>query len=241
MSHDRERYEAWVAAHDLDPDRPLLPAATVVPLRDTPDGLEVLLMRRSSKLEFVGGMWVFPGGRIDDGDYPTGRPDDILAASEHAAVREAAEEADLTIETSSLVRYSHWLPPDITPKRFATWFFLARAPEGDVTVDGGEIKEHAWWSPARALERRAAGEIEIVPPTFVTLLGLADHSTVDEALAFAAGREPEFYETQVAVVDDGAVALWKGDAGYDARAADVPGARHRLWMLESGWRFERTR
>lgn len=228
MSCDRER------------ENPPIPAATVVPLRDGPDGVEVLMMRRNSKLEFVGGMWVFPGGRIDPGDYPDGDPGDVFKASEQAAVREAEEEADLRIDPASLVRYSHWVPPAITPKRFATWFFLAPAPLGEVTVDGGEIKEHAWWSPTATLERREAGEIEIVPPTYVTLHHLAEHSTVQNALDAAADRDPLFYETQVAAADDGVVALWAEDAGYDTRDVDLPGARHRLWMLDSGWRFEKN-
>jgi 8-oxo-dGTP pyrophosphatase MutT (NUDIX family) len=42
-------------------------AATVVLLRDGDDGLETLMLRKNSRLAF-GGMWVFPGGRIDDGD-----------------------------------------------------------------------------------------------------------------------------------------------------------------------------
>ena len=53
----------------------LIPAATVIPLRDAvqPDGttaLEVLMLRKNSKLAF-GGMWVFPGGRIDPEDWPS--------------------------------------------------------------------------------------------------------------------------------------------------------------------------
>ena len=45
--------------------------------------LEVLLARRSSKLAFHGGAWVFPGGRIDPEDY-AGRPDDLVAAARRA-------------------------------------------------------------------------------------------------------------------------------------------------------------
>ena len=64
-----------------------VPAATVVLLRDAPGvGLETLMVRRSSKLEFAGGMWVFPGGRVDPDDIP---PDgDVIEAARHAAVRE---------------------------------------------------------------------------------------------------------------------------------------------------------
>ena len=131
---------------------PAVPAATVVPLRDGPTGIETLMLRRNSRLEFAGGMWVWPGGRIDPGDYPDGAPSDdpdvLQRAARAAAVREAAEEAGLVVDPATLVWFSHWTPPPISPKRFATWFFAAPAPEGRVQVDGGEIHDYAWWAPA---------------------------------------------------------------------------------------------
>jgi 8-oxo-dGTP pyrophosphatase MutT (NUDIX family) len=45
-----------------------LPAATVLLLRDGPRGIEVLMQRRRASLAFLGGMWVFPGGRHEPGD-----------------------------------------------------------------------------------------------------------------------------------------------------------------------------
>ena len=47
---------------------PTRAAATVLLLRDTPGGLEVLMTRRSSKASFVPGAYVFPGGGIDAAD-----------------------------------------------------------------------------------------------------------------------------------------------------------------------------
>ena len=44
------------------------PAATVLLLRDGPSGVEVYLQRRPRRLGFAGGLWVFPGGRVDDAD-----------------------------------------------------------------------------------------------------------------------------------------------------------------------------
>ena len=236
----RQRFTEWAGQSEDAPE--LVAAATVVVLRDTPEGLETLMMRRSSKLSFVGGMWVFPGGRVDDDDYPAGQPDDIFAASQTAAVREAAEEADLAIAIDDLVPYSHWVPPTTINKRFATWFFLAPAPAGTVTVDGGEIKEHAWWRPADTLARHKAGEIEMVPPTFITLMELAEHQTVGEALAAARDRAGDIphYETHIALDGKVPVSLWHGDAGYDTHDASTPGPRHRLTLKEGGWRFERT-
>jgi 8-oxo-dGTP pyrophosphatase MutT (NUDIX family) len=44
------------------------PAATVVLLRDGRDGPEAYLQRRPMHLGFAGGLWVFPGGRVDEAD-----------------------------------------------------------------------------------------------------------------------------------------------------------------------------
>jgi 8-oxo-dGTP pyrophosphatase MutT (NUDIX family) len=216
-----------------------VPAATVVLLRDAPDsGLETLMVRRSSKLEFAGGMWVFPGGRVDPDDVP---PDgDVIEAARHAAVREAREEADLTVDGDALVPFAHWVPPPITKKRFATWFFLGPAPAGAVTVDMGEIRDHRWLQPADAIARRDAEEIELAPPTWVTLDRLSRFPDVATALADARAREPEFFETHIARVEGGVAALWEGDAGYESGDGDATGPRHRLWMLPTGWRYERT-
>ncbi len=236
----RERFTGWAGRSDEVSE--LVAAATVVVLRDGPAGLETLMMRRSSKLSFVGGMWVFPGGRVDDADYPPDRPDDVFAASRAAAVREASEEADQSISIDDLVPYSHWVPPTTVDKRFATWFFLAPAPAGPVTVDGGEIKEHAWWRPAYTLERHRAGELEMLPPTYITLMELAEHATADEALAAARARGDSIphYATRVALDSGVPVSLWHEDAGYQTHDAGAPGPRHRLTLLDDGWQFERT-
>ena len=124
-----------------------IPAATVILLRDGPDGLETLMLRRNSKLEFAGGMWVFPGGRVDPEDYPADAPDDVEAAVRVAAAREAQEEAGLACDPEAMVPFSHWTPPMVAIKRYATWFFVAEAPAGAVTIDDGEIHESVWARP----------------------------------------------------------------------------------------------
>ncbi|HEX6311813.1 MAG TPA: NUDIX hydrolase [Acidimicrobiia bacterium] len=238
------KHDDWVRripTTDPTVDDPVdaVPAATVVLLRDGEPGLEALMVRRNSKLEFAGGMWVFPGGRVDAEDMPA--DGDVLEGARHAAVREALEEAALVVDADALVPFAHWEPPAVAAKRFATWFFMGPAPTGAVTVDGGEIHDHRWTPPAAALAARDAGDIELAPPTWVTLHRLAGHGDVASALAGAAAAEPEFFETHIARVGDGAIAaLWHGDAGYESGDGDAPGPRHRLLMLESGWRYERT-
>lgn len=222
-----------------DPDVPTIPAATVVPLRDGPGGLETLMLRRNSALAFAGGMWVWPGGRVDEADRVGGHPGDLEAAARRAAVREAREEAGLVLEPEQLVWFSHWTPPPVRMRRYATWFFATRAPDSEVVVDGGEIEEHCWTTPAEAMARRNALEIELAPPTWITLEQLRPYRTVTEALGALAARPPEHFATRFAMVEGGAVALYHGDAGYETADAAAEGPRHRLWMLESGWHYER--
>lgn len=232
----RDRVVEW-AREAGDDENPAIAAATVVLVRDGDDGVETLMMRKDSEIAF-GGMWVFPGGRVDDDDRVDGA--DELDAARRAAAREAEEEAGLVVDQASFEWISFWIPPPQAPKRFATWFFVAPAPDGAVTIDDGEIREHRWLRPETALDLRDAGEIELVPPTWVTLHWLAEHEPVDSLMRAARELEPFRFETRLTRLVDGAVALWEGDAGYESGDADAPGARHRLWLTGDGWRYERS-
>ena len=234
----RDRIKQWIDQHD-HPDYPLIPAATVLLVRDTSSGPETVLMRRNLGLSFAEGAWVFPGGRIDPADYH--EPDDHMGAAVRAAVRETHEEAGLRVGADSLQYYSHWIPPPQAPKRFSTWFFVARAPEGEVTVDQGEILEHAWCRPADALERAHDREMEILPPTWMTLHDLAQFESVDDVLAAVRKRGPLSYATKMVSTADGPAAVWEDDVAYaDETEPDAPGPRHRLVITDGPWRLERS-
>ncbi|HJV63930.1 MAG TPA: NUDIX domain-containing protein, partial [Albitalea sp.] len=49
-------------------ERPPRPAATLVVVRDAPDGIEVLLLLRAERGDHNSGAWVFPGGLVDAAD-----------------------------------------------------------------------------------------------------------------------------------------------------------------------------
>lgn len=217
-----------------------VPAATVIAIRDGESGLETLMLRRNSKIAFAG-MWVFPGGRVDPADQQGSEELSGFETARHAAAREAAEEASLTLSPSELIAFSHWTPPPITPKRFLTWFFIAPAQEANVVVDGEEIHEYDWKSPSFALRQRDAGEIELAPPTWISLFELSQWESVEEALAKVAAREPERFETRIFLSENGPSALWQGDAGWPEGDGEQPGPRHRLNMYEGNWEYERTR
>jgi 8-oxo-dGTP pyrophosphatase MutT (NUDIX family) len=166
-----------------------IPAATVIIARDADGGPEVLMVRRDSKLAFAAGMWVFPGGRLDPEDYGSD-PSDLAGAEVRAAAREAEEEAGLAIDATSLRRWSHWTPPDMGQShRFSTAFFVGRAPVGEVVIDDGEIRAHQWVRPADALELHRRGEVELAPPTYITLVQL-NSPTITPSTSSPASRPP---------------------------------------------------
>jgi 8-oxo-dGTP pyrophosphatase MutT (NUDIX family) len=217
-----------------------IPGATVVPLRDGAGGLEVLMVERAAALDY-GGMWAFPGGRVDPGDSDPLHPGDPLGDARRAAVREAAEEVGLAFAPGELVPFSHWTGGASPTRRYAAWYFLApAAAAGTVVHDGRETVAHRWIAPAEAVAGRERGEIAVVAPTWVTLHTLAPVATVADALALAAGRAPVVYRSRTAVDGDLRIVLWDGDAGYATADPHRPGPRHRLVMADTGWQLERT-
>ena len=100
----------------LRPVRPV-DAAGLVLIRDSERGLEVLVGRRHSRVPFLPDIYVFPGGRVDDGDsIASGFPEplhpavtaDLQAASRRpgaafarTAIRETFEETGLLVGTEA--------------------------------------------------------------------------------------------------------------------------------------------
>jgi 8-oxo-dGTP pyrophosphatase MutT (NUDIX family) len=185
-------------------------AATVILLRGGTATLEVLLVKRTEKARFMGGVWVFPGGAVDeqDGDHP----------HRAAAARELHEEAGIELyQPSSLVEYSRWITPVEVAIRFDTRFFLAELPPGqEPRIDGEECVDDAWFTPRGALEAFEQKQIALVFPTIKHLEQLSGFSNVQELLDYAAGRE--VLPVQPKVWFDGEVArvLLPGEPGYDA-------------------------
>jgi 8-oxo-dGTP pyrophosphatase MutT (NUDIX family) len=220
---------------DPSKNQDLIPAATVVLLRDGADGMETLMLRKNSKIAFAG-MWVFPGGRIDVEDGTDN--EDMEQRARIAAAREAKEEAALEINPASMCWFSHWTPPALGNRRFETWFFASPAPAGEVRIDNGEITDSQWITPQQALKKHRSGDIELVPPTYVSLHYLAEHDCTKTALAALDDQEPRYYATHIGHSGDDLVAMWAGDAGYESGEAGTPGPRHRLRMSSDGFDFD---
>jgi 8-oxo-dGTP pyrophosphatase MutT (NUDIX family) len=196
--------------YNQGPVTPPRQAATVILLRGGEDRLEVLLVRRTPKARFMGGVWVFPGGAVDahegDGDQ----------AHRAAAIRELREEAAISLDDpDALVKFSRWITPAQVKIRFDTHFFLAPLPAGqEPRVDGEEVVELGWFTPEQALDAHRAEQIALVFPTIKHLEQLGSFASVEQLLEHARGRDVQPVEPKVFLEGEVARVLLPGDPGY---------------------------
>ncbi len=267
-------------------------AATVVLVRDGetpgPGAIDVYFLRRVTQMAFAGGMAVFPGGGVDQRDFPTSGSDagsdeigwagpaqsewaDLLGvdvplarALVCAAVRETYEESgvllagadagsvvadttgadweadrvaleakelsftdflrrrDLVLRSDLLTPWACWVTPVFEPRRYRTWFFLARLPQGQRTRDvSTESSEVMWLSVVDGLHKSQAEEVLMLPPQYNTLLELYDAPDVDSAAALARAREMSLVQPTARFVGDAAhleIPQRLVDLGVDVRS-----------------------
>ena len=186
-------------------------AASVIVLRRREAALEVLLVKRNPDARFMGGAWVFPGGAVDRGE---GDGEEALRA---AALRELAEEAGISLGSAEqLVPFSRWITPAQVKTRFDTWFFLAALPDGaEAEVDGAEVVDARWYTPADALAAGRRGELLLVFPTIKHLEQLSKFASVDLLLSHAGSREITPVEPRVVLSGEQARVVLPGDPGYE--------------------------
>ncbi len=209
-----------------DADAPK-PSGTVVVLRDGAASLELLLLQRAGR-DDKPGAWVFPGGKVEPVDVIGGDPGSLESAR-IAGARETHEEAGIAIPPDRFAAISRWITPEVAPRRFDTWFFVAGLPgDQDVRVDGSEIVDHRWIGAREALDAYDGGALSLAPPTFVTVTWLSAFERAAHALDELPRRELVTFRPQIHSREGGATILYPGDAGYELRNPEAPGARHRL-------------
>ncbi len=93
-------------------------------------------------------------------------------------------EAGLTLRADLLVPWARWLTPEFEPRRFDTFFFLARMPHEQHARDlSGEADHTVWLPPGEARE------LPMLPPTLHTLAELARYPDIDAVVGAAADRD----------------------------------------------------
>ncbi len=191
------RASEWLASADPVVVEPR-GASTVMLVRDGASGPEVYVQRRVASMAFAPSTVVFPGGGVDPADLalPVSTPGlaelasamgvtpEVAAPYAAAAVREVEEECGVVLSVAELRGRAHWVTPEFEPRRYDTWILAAGMPSGqEATGTTAESDHSAWVRPRDLLERHAAGEVRMLPPTVVSLEQLAEF---DSAAAFLA-------------------------------------------------------
>jgi 8-oxo-dGTP pyrophosphatase MutT (NUDIX family) len=183
-------------------------AASVICVRGSDAGPEVLVLRRSPQSRFLPGYVAFPGGAVDREDEAHAERwfGDPGEAHRAAAVRELVEEVGLAtvvggmvgapavdpfgpVDTSppradQLHEIAHWIAPPEVPVRFDARYFVLDSPNGLEPVPDGREADLAWWtSPAVLLSEWEAGDHKLYWPTYLTLLHVAACSRASDMLA----------------------------------------------------------
>jgi len=139
---------------------PIRDAATVLLLRDSPEGLQVLMTRRSDHASFAPGAYVFPGGGIDALDAQSHavaarRPtqSDLHLTQAIAAIRESFEELGILLARHADGRMAD--DQDIARLSRHAPFATQCAAQG-LTLAADTVYVLAHWTGARELSKRFA-------------------------------------------------------------------------------------
>ncbi len=112
----------------------------------------------------------------------------------------------LALRSDLLGAWAGWLTPVFEARRYRTWFFVARLPEGQVTRDVSTESTSVAWLPAMdAVARVEAEEIFMMPPTYLTCLDVGQYATPGEVLAEARSRQVDMFTPSVVPDGDGFV------------------------------------
>jgi len=131
-------------------------------------------------------------------------------------LREIIDAEDLTLASDLLIRFAHWITPEVSPKRFDTHFFLVAAPPNQVALhDGRESVDSTWTTPSAALADADAGRSTIVFPTRLNLMKLGRSHGVEEALATARAASVVTVMPRIEKTDAGPVLRIPAEADYD--------------------------
>ncbi len=84
------------------------------------------------------------------------------------------------LELTGLGRWSHWITPELMPKRYDTRFFIVFMPrDQECKPDLIETTHGIWISPEKGLAGNFKGYIPLSPPTLVTLHELLKFSSME--------------------------------------------------------------
>lgn len=105
------------------------------------------------------------------------------------AFSELLSSRGVRVDGQGIIPWARWITPPQEPRRFDTFFFVARMPSGtDPRADTGEAAEAGWVDVNQALDEVNRGARAMLPPTFSNLMDVREHRSVAEVLDVASTR-----------------------------------------------------
>ena len=145
-----------------------------------------------------------PTSVVEDTTADDWEADRIALESRELSMTEFLTRRGLVLRTDLLGVWDAWLTPVFEPKRYRTWFFVASLPLGQVTRDVSTESSSVAWIPARvAADQADAGELALMPPTYLTSMEVGSLGTPDEVLSVAASRTVEMFTPSVEPLGSG--------------------------------------
>jgi len=201
----------------------MIASATLIVLRDRGQRAEVLLVRRHPDLNFMGGLWAFPGGRVEPADVGIALGD-VETTSRVAACRETFEECALRFAPRDLLLWSHWITPAGAARRYDTRFYVVEMHNKvEIVLDQTELVDFDWLTPQAAVVAAQASTHRVSPPTHFVLedlrLTLERHGNLTELLAAEQRRVVPPITPRLRDVDGRREVVMPWESGY----LDLPG------------------
>jgi 8-oxo-dGTP pyrophosphatase MutT (NUDIX family) len=118
----------------------------------------------------------------------------------------------LALRSDLLAPWARWITPEFEERRYDTWFFLARLPDGQRTRDvSGEADRTVWLRPERGVAGYERGDMVMLPPTITMLRDLLPFDSAAAALAASPGRDLTPVLARATLNESGGVVLtWPG-------------------------------
>jgi 8-oxo-dGTP pyrophosphatase MutT (NUDIX family) len=129
---------------------------------------------------------------------------------------DVCREEGLQLVADAVHYVSHWITPELAPRRYDTRFFITAAPSGQIARhDDSETIATIWVRPSDALAREAAGNIELLPPTVANLQSIEAFRSTGEVMAWASRVTEVPTVLPIVLIEDGRLLILRpGDEGY---------------------------
>jgi 8-oxo-dGTP pyrophosphatase MutT (NUDIX family) len=147
---------------------------------------------------------VSPDSVVEDTTGDDWEADRVALESRELSMTEFLFRRGLVLRTDLLGVWGGWLTQVFEPRRYRTWFFVALLPAGQRTRDVSSESSSVTWLPALAAPDQVdAGELLMLPPTYLTCLEVGQYADPAAVLEAAHGRTVEMFTPAVEPLDEG--------------------------------------